>query len=314
MIHISEIGSGFLKTVNMIRKNMILKTTLLLTIVLTFFLINLGGIVHNTGSSLACPDWPLCYGQVMPPMEGGILIEHSHRLLGSLVGLLTVLIVVLSRKQPDPRIKKVSVMALLMVIVQGLLGGLTVIFKLPTLVSTAHLGLSMLFISTLVYLHHATNNYSKRNNSVPFLMKFSLAIVYFQMLLGAFIRHSGLGGVCGVGSENSVRCLEQGTAALTWLPQSMEGALHMSHRFTGVLIALILALNAFSTLLLKVKESNKLSVILAAASLILVLLQIQMGMWTIAGGIRPLTTTLHLTVGTLLLLSLWNQYLYSSNR
>ena len=45
---------------------------------LTFALVVLGGIVHNTGSSLACPDWPLCYGMVFPPMRGGILYEHGH--------------------------------------------------------------------------------------------------------------------------------------------------------------------------------------------------------------------------------------------
>ncbi len=57
-----------------------------------------GAVVHNTQSSLACPDWPLCYDQVFPNMEGAILIEHGHRLLASFVGLLTILLVVVSYK------------------------------------------------------------------------------------------------------------------------------------------------------------------------------------------------------------------------
>ena len=54
-----------------------------LTAVFTLILMTLGGAVHATGSSLACPDWPLCYGQAFPEMVGGILYEHSHRLLGT---------------------------------------------------------------------------------------------------------------------------------------------------------------------------------------------------------------------------------------
>src|SRR3954451_10318022 len=64
---------------------------------LTFALVVLGGIVHNTGSSLACPDWPLCNGTAFPKMAGAILIEHGHRLtafavvMGTL-GILAMLI------------------------------------------------------------------------------------------------------------------------------------------------------------------------------------------------------------------------------
>ena len=55
----------------------------------TFLLILVGGLVNPTGSSLACPDWPLCHGSAFPPMVGGILYEHSHRLAATTVGLTT---------------------------------------------------------------------------------------------------------------------------------------------------------------------------------------------------------------------------------
>src|SRR5262245_29246180 len=67
--------------------------------VLIFFLILLGGIVHNTGSSLACPDWPTCYGTLMPEMKGGVAIEHSHRLAAASVGLLTIVLSILLYKK-----------------------------------------------------------------------------------------------------------------------------------------------------------------------------------------------------------------------
>ena len=60
----------------------------------TFVLLVIGGMVHATGSSLACPDWPLCYGQFFPAMEGGVLYEHGHRLVALAVSVLTVALAV----------------------------------------------------------------------------------------------------------------------------------------------------------------------------------------------------------------------------
>src|SRR6187431_1520976 len=62
------------------------------TAVATFLLILIGGLVHGTGSSLACPDWPTCYGSLMPKMEGGVLVEHSHRLAAGTVVIMTLVL------------------------------------------------------------------------------------------------------------------------------------------------------------------------------------------------------------------------------
>ena len=62
------------------------------TAVATYLLILIGGLVHGTGSSLACPDWPTCYGSLMPKMEGGVLIEHSHRLAAGTVVIMTLVL------------------------------------------------------------------------------------------------------------------------------------------------------------------------------------------------------------------------------
>src|SRR3954453_22596452 len=65
------------------------------TAVATYLLILIGGLVHGTGSSLACPDWPTCYGTFFPKMEGGVLVEHSHRLAAGTVGVLTLVLALL---------------------------------------------------------------------------------------------------------------------------------------------------------------------------------------------------------------------------
>src|SRR5216684_2300424 len=98
----------------------------------TLFLIFAGAMVTSTGSGLAVPDWPLSFGKFMPPMVGGVFFEHSHRMVATFVGLLTIGLVVWIRKQ-EPRdwVRKLATGALAIILVQGCLGGMTVLLKLP---------------------------------------------------------------------------------------------------------------------------------------------------------------------------------------
>src|SRR5262249_32873142 len=98
----------------------------------TFVLLFAGGLVTSTGSGLAVPAWPLAFGQFFPEMVGGVLFEHGHRLVASAVGLLTVVLagwVVLRDTRPAVRLLGLS--ALGAVVLQGVLGGITVLYKLP---------------------------------------------------------------------------------------------------------------------------------------------------------------------------------------
>ena len=106
----------------------------------TFALLIIGGMVHATGSSLACPDWPLCYGQFFPAMEGGVLFEHGHRLVALAVSVLTVaLAVTVWRRRRETAVRVGSLVALGLVLFQASLGALTVVWKLPLVVSSGHL-------------------------------------------------------------------------------------------------------------------------------------------------------------------------------
>src|SRR6186713_3191317 len=110
----------------------------------TVLLIAAGGMVTSTDSGLSVPDWPTTYGWNMftfPPSKwvGGIFYEHGHRLIASTVGFLTILLALwLWFGETRRWVRWLGVTALAAVIVQGVLGGITVLYFLPPAVSIAH--------------------------------------------------------------------------------------------------------------------------------------------------------------------------------
>ena len=173
--------------------------------VATYLLILIGGLVHGTGSSLACPDWPTCYGTMMPRMEGGVLVEHSHRLAAGTVMILAIglaFLVTFSKQAQHRSLRRPAWLAVILVFVQALLGGLTVLFRLPTPVSTAHTGTSLLFFMTVVFLAVRSRPPAavRAEAELPGRVAGAAAIaavgVYVQMVLGGLVRHSGAALVC----------------------------------------------------------------------------------------------------------------------
>lgn len=174
----------------------------LFTSVCTLFLLIAGGMVTSTGSGLAVPDWPLSYGKLMPPMIGGIFYEHGHRMVASFVGLLTVILTVwIVKVEKRQWVKGLAIAALASVILQGLLGGLTVKLMLPTEVSAAHGTLAQLFfcmVSSLAlftspwWLSREEAKYKSEKSSLPSIKASILlvVIIFIQLILGALVRHT----------------------------------------------------------------------------------------------------------------------------
>src|SRR3954470_23644893 len=170
----------------------------------TYLLILIGGLVHGTGSSLACPDWPTCYGTFMPKMEGGVLVEHSHRLAAGTVVVLTLLLAIMLTVTRDPALRRLRPFGWLgvgLVIAQALLGGITVLLRLPTPISTAHTATSLLFFLTVLYVavRSTPPELLPAGGLSPSVARAALVAgvaVYFQMVIGGLVRHSGAALAC----------------------------------------------------------------------------------------------------------------------
>lgn len=169
------------------------------TVVATFVLILFGGLVTNTGSALAVPDWPTTFGYNMflypwSQMVGGVFYEHSHRLLGSLVGMLTLALAAALWREGGA-LRWLGLVAVAAVIVQGVLGGLRVVLLKETL-AIVHgcLALAFFALAVAVALLTSTTHRLPVQGIDPALRRLTLAaaaVVYVQIVLGALITHAG---------------------------------------------------------------------------------------------------------------------------
>lgn len=167
----------------------------------TFFLIIAGANVTSHDAGLATSDWPLSNGQVFPKMVGNLFWEHGHRLVATVVGLLTIaLAVYLQVRERRSWVKRLGWLALVGVIAQGLLGGLTVKMNLPLAVSAAHATLAQLFFLITVSLAVFTSRswmapaasvtQGVEGGSLRALCVVALTVILTQLVLGATLRHS----------------------------------------------------------------------------------------------------------------------------
>jgi protoheme IX farnesyltransferase len=268
------------------------------TTVATYLLILIGGLVHGTGSSLACPDWPTCYGTLMPKMEGGVLVEHSHRLAAATVVILTLALAALLTATRDARLRPLRPfgwLAVGLVVVQALLGGITVLLRLPTPVSTAHTATSLLFFLTLLYVAVRSRAAPAPTTGTPPPQLARMALVaavavFFQMVLGGLVRHSGAALAC----TDVPLC-----RGSLWPDAHPTVLIQALHRLSGVAVALLVF--ASSILTLRHAGPRRDLRALALVAPVLVCLQIALGVLAVTSFLDLATVEAHLGVATALL-------------
>jgi heme a synthase len=261
------------------------------TAVATLGLIVAGGLVTSTESGLSVPDWPLSYGRLMPPMVGGVFYEHGHRMVATTVGILTVVLAIwLARREPRRWVRRLGLLAVAAVVAQGVLGGLTVIFLLPTAVSVAHACLAQTFFCLTVVIAVVTSPRwepaAGKKELLPRLAALTACAVFLQLAIGAVMRHTK----AGLAIPDFPLSLGRVVPPLDSFPV----AIAFAHRawalaVAGLVLATVLA--AFSA------GRRRTGLFLGT----LVLAQIALGALTVLSRKNVAITTAHVVTGALLL-------------
>ena len=171
----------------------------------TFLLIIAGALVTSNDAGLSVPDWPTSFGSLykIPKLVGGVKFEHTHRMIAQVAGLLTIILAIWTWRAEKRRWMRVLGWgALGTVIAQGVLGGLTVLFFLPPLISSAHAALAQTFFCLAVAIAVFTGQkwveeqprieFDTRHPSLFTLTLLSIFVLYVQLILGAMFRHHGM--------------------------------------------------------------------------------------------------------------------------
>jgi cytochrome c oxidase assembly protein subunit 15 len=269
-----------------------------LTAASTFVLIFVGGLVTSTGSSLSVPDWPLSYGQFFPPMVGGIFYEHGHRMVAGTVALLTAALAFWTwREEPRASVRRLAFCALGAVLLQAVLGGVTVLLRLPTIVSVSHAALAQAFFCLVTAVALTTSRGwiatapVAPDDRLRILAFATTAAVYLQLLIGAVMRHTG------AGLAIADFPLAQGRLVPSF--DSVPVAIHFAHRL-GALVVAALAFTTSGRIFGAHGAEPRLTRPAALMSA-LVLIQIALGGTIIWTQKSVLPTTSHVAVGAAIL-------------
>ena len=269
------------------------------------FLISAGALVTSTGSGLSVPDWPLSYGSLNPPnwwTISTVRAEHGHRLIAGTVAMLTVVLAVWTGiREPRKWVRRLAYLAVAAVLTQALLGGLTVLFFLPTPISVSHAALAEIFLCLTVTLALVTSRWwidAERERTevrgTPALFRaarLTTALVFCQILLGAVMRHSGAG------------------LAIPDFPLVFGGlfppeldfgiGVHYAHRIGALVVTAAIVVTAVRAR--RVSGASALVRTLWIAMILLVVVQISLGGAVILTGKAALPNTAHVATGATLL-------------
>lgn len=260
--------------------------TALLAAALTAGLMVYGGWVRASGSGLGCPDWPLCKGTIVPELDRTTAIEYGHRLYAGVTMMATAAAAWLGFRQrrADPTTYRLLLAALGAILIQAVLGGVTVLTDLHGLAVVAHLAMAMAILAVLT----AGALRSLLPNTTP-----GIGLGMASALLAGGAMVVLMGGVL-VGTERSAGC--PGLPLCDGRSSGITAALHALHRILGVVL---LAALVAAAVRLRSRRKSRLSVSLMHAGILVMGGQMAVGVVSVALSLPEGLRVLHLALATM---------------
>ena len=265
----------------------------LATLVGVFALIVLGGVVRITESGLGCPDWPLCHGRIIPPFDAATLIEYSHRLLASVVGLLVLatLVVAWRRYRSRPWIFRPALFGLVMVIGQSALGGAAVLTELESYIVMVHMAMAQALLAcfALVCLDawRGLSLANRRLDGRVLLSAVAAVGVLLLILTGSYVALSGAAGAC----NQWPLCQGGKFFVVSELP-----LIHVAHRLASVIAVVLLGVAAWSAWRSPSRRDVRFVTLLALG---IFAAQVLVGALTVWWGLPTALRALHVALATM---------------
>lgn len=267
---------------------------LVVTLISTFVLIIIGGIVRVTDSGLGCPGWPLCYGKVIPPMEKHAIIEYIHRFFASVVSVLLIAVAGMSWAyyRRNKAILYSGVSLILLLVLQIALGAITVETELASEFVTAHLATAETLLAVLGFLTVYAILARRREAPVKAnarLQKWTLitGIATFGLLMtGSFM----------VGSNSTTACSGWPLCNGGLLDGGYHQAAALIHRYTAAIVGIITLVIGVAVL----RSSTALPAqrLLAVSLIFLFIFQVLVGAVTVFSDYSEFFQSFHLTMAT----------------
>jgi heme o synthase len=256
----------------------------------TFVLIGVGGLVRATDSGLGCPDWPGCFGRLVPPAELHAWVEHSHRLVAAVVAVLVAWLAVAAWRTGQPRgVRRTAAAALVVVLTQALIGAVVVWWKLEAESVTLHLGTALLLVALLEVVAFRARWPAgppvRRDRGFVRLAAAGAGLVYLQMLVGSTVT----GHHAGLAYPLNVLLPDLGPAV---------ARIQLAHRALAVVVAALVV--ATWLVARRSQRAHPTVTRLAGYAAGLVLVQVVLGVANVANRLSALTVIPHLVVGSLL--------------
>ena len=260
---------------------------------LLFILLIWGNAVSGLKAGLACPDWPLCHGELIPPFRWDIYVEFSHRVIG---GITSIVLFILCYRRFRTYRKNYRILPLLVVLLllfQIVLGGMVVLAKLPVNLTTIHFANAIIIFSITLYMVYFDGVRKKPGLyfSGPAGLFFALfLLVFVQASLGAYVRHLQAGLAC----PDFPTCLGY------WIPPELSGKVlaHFSHRAVAYLLTVVFVCVMFLSRKSAEFEEARKNMSWAVA---LLFLQIGLGVAVVTSKLVFYVTAIHLAIGLIIL-------------